>query len=91
MHPFFRTPTIKTLLVLLLLCLVINSCKKEADDDGSDGGPDPAASKVSGKVIIPTGSPLDVNSLKVISPADESAIREGRYAVDTAGTPFSTQ
>lgn len=74
--------------LLLILCvLTVNSCKKKNNTD-NEGESDKG--KIVGKVTLPTGAPINVNTLRILSPIEEVQISNGEYAIDTFARKFST-
>jgi len=78
-----------------LLIFLITSCKKDTEsvqpavEDAQY--PAPVLGMVSGKVLVPSGSSIDANSLSILSQEQESAVVNNEYSIETHVNLFSTQ
>jgi hypothetical protein len=78
-----------------LLIFLITSCKKDTEsvqpvvEDAQY--PAPVLGMVSGKVLLPSGSSLDANSLSILSQEQERAVVNNEYSIETHVNLFSTQ
>ena len=68
---------------LLTYCLIVLSCSKNDKTNGTDINPPLLEGKVQGSILLPTGSSINVNSLKVLSPIAETSVKDGKFLIDT--------
>ncbi len=72
---------------LIIIFISVFSCRK--NDEKKHNSTD---STLAGKVILPPGSPINVNNLTVLSVPQETKVTNGLYSLDTSSAPnFSTQ
>ena len=78
-----------------LLLFLITSCKKDTESvqPGVEDAqyPVPVLGMVNGKVLLPSGSSLDANSLSILSQEQERAVVNNEYSIETHVNLFSTQ
>ena len=77
----------KKIAFLLIILSSILSCRKNDHKQN-----DTVDTKMEGKVILPPGSPVEVNKLTILSVQQETKIINGSYILDTSSDlNFSTQ
>lgn len=82
-------------LISFLILGAISSCSKSPDSTPpvvpAPPITPPAGDKIRGKVMLPSGTNLNVNSLAVYSALEATGINKDSFALTPTGSPFATQ
>jgi hypothetical protein len=75
--------------LLATFLLFIVACKKDSKEEERE--PVSTPGKISGRVLLPTGSSINVNTLKVLSPIAEAEVNDGKFIIDTLFHNYTSQ
>ena len=79
-----RTQRNKGILLLISFFFIVNACNKEVDEIIESPQEEIKIADISGNVELPAASGIDVNTLSIVSFADEVNVSNGDYTVETA-------
>jgi hypothetical protein len=72
---------------LFIILLLITTCKKkESSVPAANSNP---SGQMSGKIVLPTGSSIDVSSCKVVARLGVSTVKNNAFAIDTSENNLS--
>ncbi len=84
------TYALKTTFILFIFTVLLACNKEEALPEEPITGNPKLETNISGAVLLPAGSAIDVNSLNILSPMDMFTITDGTYEITTLENEFLT-
>ncbi|MFS4447353.1 FISUMP domain-containing protein [Maribacter sp. 2307UL18-2] len=86
-----RTVIIVLFFAALLGCQKDEPMAKSDDPIAETPSPTTTQSTITGTIVIPTESVIDVNNLTIVSPIDKATVSDGTYEIATQEDQFLTQ